>query len=270
MRITRYIRAIFKGFVVFFKNNRMMLAASLTFFSVTAIIPFCLLLLTLFDYIIGPDKQFPEFFASRLERLFPEITSEFMDRLKALLVTRGIGGVTLFLYIFQSYQFFISLEFALNVILKTKVYRHFAVSIILSILLVTWIVILILASFTASSAIAMLIYYEDMLPFLEIDRITGFLIGFVVPMFLVFIAVASVFIMVPKKKISFRNALAGAFVTTLFLEGAKYIFTIIIGNVLNLGLIYGSLSVSIIFLLWMFYSWCIFLIGAEIIHFLEG
>lgn len=270
MPIPRYISAIFKGFVMFFKGNRMMLAASLTFFSVTAIIPFCLLLLAFFDHIMGPDKAFPEFFASRLSILFPEVTSEFMDKVKALLTARGVGGITFILYIIQSYQFFIALEFALNLVLKTRTYRHFIVSIILSLLLVTWVVILILASFGASSVVAMLIYYEDMLPFLEIDRITGFLIGFVIPMFLVFIAVASVFIIVPKKKISIRNALAGAFLTTLFLEGAKYIFTVIIGNVLNLGLIYGSLSVSIIFLLWMFYSWCIFLIGAEFVHILEG
>lgn len=264
-----YIGAIFKGFIRFFKGNRMMLAASLTFFSATAIIPFCLLLLAFFDYIMGPDKAFPEFFASRLERLFPEITSEFMDRLKALLSVRGAGGVTLVLYVIQSYQFFISLEFALNLIFKTKLHRHFVVSIILSLLLVTWIVVLILTSFGVSSAIAMLIYYEDLLPFLEIDRIAGFLIGFFIPMVLVFIAVGSVYIIVPKKKISLRNAFTGAFLTTLFLEGAKYIFTLIIGNVLNFGLIYGSLSVLIIFLLWMFYSWCIFLIGAEIVQILE-
>jgi membrane protein len=270
MSIPRYIKAIFKGFVTFFKGNRMMLAAALTFFSTTAIIPFCLLLLAFFDYILGANIQFLEFFTSRLERLFPDITSEFMDKLKELLSIRGVGGITLVIYVFQSYQFFIALEFALNIILKTKSYRHFIVSIILSLLLVTWLVILILASFGASSAIAMLIYYEDMLPFLEIDRITGFLIGFAIPMLLIFVAVASVFLIVPKKRISLRNAFAGAFITTLFLEGAKYIFTIIIGNVLSLGLIYGSLSVSIIFLLWMFYSWCIFLIGAEFVHILEG
>ncbi len=270
MSSPRYIKVIFQGFIAFFKGNRLMLAAALTFFSTTAIIPFCLLLLAFFDYILGSNIEFLEFFTNRLERLFPDITSEFMDKLKALLAIRGVGGITLAIYIFQSYQFFVALEFALNIILKTKIYRHFFISIILSLLLVTWMVILILASFGASSAIAMLIYYKDVLPFLELDRITGFLIGFAIPMLLVFVAVASVFIIVPKKKISLRNAFKGAFITTLFLEGAKFIFTLIIGNVLNLGLIYGSLSIMIISLLWMFYSWCIFLIGAEIVHILEG
>ncbi len=270
MSISRYIKATIKGFVKFFQENRMMLAGSLTFFSVVAIIPFCLLLLTFFNYILGANEEFLKFFIVKLERLFPEITPEFTGGLKKIFFISGIEGITLVVYAFQSYQLFLSLEFALNIIFKTQLHRHFLISFILSLGLVTWIVILILASFAASSAITMLIYYEEMLPFLEVGRITSFLIGFAVPMLLVFIAVASVFLIVPKKRANIRNALAGAFLTTIFLEGAKYLFTIIMGKALNLGLIYGSISVSIVFLLWVFYSWCIFLIGAEIVHILEA
>lgn len=53
--------------------------------------------------------------------------------------------------------------------------------------------------------------------------------------------------MVPKIRVGFKNALAGVFLTTIFLEAAKYVFTLIIGKVLNLGLVYRSLSVSIAF-----------------------
>jgi uncharacterized BrkB/YihY/UPF0761 family membrane protein len=40
-------------------------------------------------------------------------------------------------------------------------------------------------------------------------------------------------------------------------------------NVFKLGTIYGPLSAFVIFLLWVFYSSCIFLIGAEVVHNLE-
>ncbi|HAM51008.1 MAG TPA: hypothetical protein DCP92_10095 [Nitrospiraceae bacterium] len=33
-----------------------------------------------------------------------------------------------------------------------------------------------------------------------------------------------------------------------------------------MGTIYGPLSAFVIFLLWVFYSSCIFLIGAEVVH----
>jgi uncharacterized BrkB/YihY/UPF0761 family membrane protein len=40
-------------------------------------------------------------------------------------------------------------------------------------------------------------------------------------------------------------------------------------KVIKLGTIYGPLSAFVIFLLWVFYSSCIFLIGAEIVRNLE-
>lgn len=266
---SKYLKAIASGFVNFFKDNCVMLAGSLTFFSIMAVIPFCLLLLTFFNYILGTNEEFLKFFVLKLEGLFPEITSEFTDKITKFLSVKGIEKITLILYAFQSYQLFLSLEFAADAIFKKKIRRHFLTSLILSMLLVTFIIFLILISFAASSAISMLMRYEEFLPFLKVDRITGFLIGFVVPVILLFVAVTSLYLIVPKQKVRLRNAFAGAFLTTIFLGAAKHIFTFVIGKVLDLGVIYGSLSITIIFLLWFFYSWCIFLIGVEIVHLLE-
>lgn len=246
-----------------------MLAGSLTFFSVMAVIPFCLLLLTLFNQILGANEEFLRFFVSKLEALFPDITYEFTDKIIKLVSVKGIGGVTLLLYAFQSYQLFLSLEFAMKSIFKGSNRRSLIFSLILSVLVVTCIILLIIISFAASSAISMLSHYEALFPFLQIGKITSFLIGFVLPIILVFIAVTTLYIIVPKQKIRLKNALAGAFITTVFLEAAKHVFTILIGEVFDLGVIYGSLTVSIIFFLWVYYSWCIFLIGAETVYLLE-
>ena len=47
---------------------------------------------------------------------------------------------------------------------------------------------------------------------------------------------------------------------------AKHIFTWYVGTVIVYGTIYGPLTAFIVFLLWVFYSSCIFLVGAEIVH----
>jgi membrane protein len=47
---------------------------------------------------------------------------------------------------------------------------------------------------------------------------------------------------------------------------AKHLFTWYVGTVVKMGTIYGSLTAFVVFLLWVFYSSCIFLIGAEIVH----
>jgi uncharacterized BrkB/YihY/UPF0761 family membrane protein len=51
----------------------------------------------------------------------------------------------------------------------------------------------------------------------------------------------------------------------VLLEAAKYCFTWYAASIMQFGKIYGSLTVFVLFLLWMFYASCIFLIGAELV-----
>lgn len=264
-----YLKAIPRGFINFFKDNCVMHAGSLTFFSIVAVIPFCLLLLTLFNYVLGTNEEFMRFFVVTLQKLFPAITVEFTEKIIKLLSIKGIEEITLLLYAFQSFQLYLCLEFASNAIFKRRGRRHFLISFFLSLILVTLIIILILLSFGASSAITMLSQYREIPTFMHIDKITGFLLAVVVPLVLVFVAVASLYVIVPRYRIKLKYALVGALFTTVFLELAKYIFTFVMKEVIDFGVIYGSLSVTVVFLLWIFYSWCIFLIGAEIVEELE-
>jgi membrane protein len=82
--------------------------------------------------------------------------------------------------------------------------------------------------------------------------------------------VAIMYKFLPRKKVQFRTALAGSLFTTVLLEAAKHLFTFYVVKVVHLGTVYGPLSAFVIFLLWVFYSSCIFLIGAEVVHNLQG
>jgi membrane protein len=75
-----------------------------------------------------------------------------------------------------------------------------------------------------------------------------------------------VYLFFPKAKVKTRHALIGALFTTVFLEIAKHFFTWYVGTVVQFGSIYGPLTAFVVFLLWMFYSSCILLIGAEVVH----
>ncbi|MCX7913286.1 MAG: YihY/virulence factor BrkB family protein [Thermodesulfovibrionales bacterium] len=270
MKVTvQYLKAIAKGFLDFFRDGCPILAGSLTFFSIMAFIPFCLLILTLFNYILGANGEFARFFISKLNKLFPDITYEFIERISKSLSARGIEGLTVPLYAFQSYQLFVCLEFAMKAIFKNESLRNLFSSVVLSLLLVTLIIVLIFIYFIATTVMTMLLYYQNLLPFIEISKVTGLLIGIFLPLVLVFFSITFVYLMIPKQKIEFKNAFFGAFVATLLFEIAKYIFTVLIVKVLNLGVIYGSLSATIIFSLWIYYSWSIFLLGAETVKVLE-
>jgi membrane protein len=74
---------------------------------------------------------------------------------------------------------------------------------------------------------------------------------------------------IPNKKINFKTALQAALFTSLLWEGAKHFFGWYILGLEGFTVIYGSLSTLAIFVLWVYYSSAILLVGGEVAYFLE-
>jgi membrane protein len=70
----------------------------------------------------------------------------------------------------------------------------------------------------------------------------------------------------PRRYVKFRHALLGATVTTVLWWGAKGLFGIYYAHAKDLtwGILYGSLGSMMAALVFLYYSCCIFLLGAEI------
>lgn len=261
-----YLKLIGKSFADFFRDGGIALAGSLSYFTMMAIVPFCLFLITLFGFILGQYYNFYDFFVTRLSSFFPAITSGITDELSKLIRFKGIGAFSILLYGFLSLQVFTSIENALQVIFKVEKRRHVLWSVVISFLMITFIIIMLTISFAATSLIPLLKTLRQVFPELRIGLITGFLIRFVVPFLMVLFTVTVMYIFFPRTKIKTPHALTGALFTTVLLEIAKHVFTWYVGTVVKFGTIYGPLSAFVIFLLWMFYSSCIFLVGAELVH----
>ena len=58
----------------------------------------------------------------------------------------------------------------------------------------------------------------------------------------------------------------GGLVATLFWEVAKYGYTAYAAKVVVYSKIYGSLGIIPLFLLWIYYSWVVVLVGAEVAY----
>jgi len=155
------------------------------------------------------------------------------------------------------------------VVFKVKERRSFFSHLMISMFIFTLLIIFILISFGTSSSIPILNSLRNRIPGVEIHAVTSFLVKYVVPFLLAFLTIAAFYIIMPKRRIKWSSALTGALIATVFHELAKHAFTFYVVKFSKLGAIYGSLAAFIIFLLWAFYSSCIFLIGAEIVHNLE-
>lgn len=231
-----------------------------------AMVPFCLFMVTIFGYLLGHYYGFYHFLANKLISFFPTITSGITKELEKIIAFKGIGTFSVILYGVLSYQLFSSIENAFNVIFKVKKSRHFFWSVVLTVLIMTLIIAIILLSFITTSFIHLLNTLKPMFSQLEIGLIAGFLIRYVIPFFIVLFSITVLYILLPKSRVKTSHAFIGAFFTTVFHEIAKHLFTLYVGNILRYGTIYGSLTAFVVFLLWVFYSSCIFLIGAEVVH----
>ncbi len=262
----KYLRVLTQSFIDFFKDGGPMLAGAISYFSMMALVPLCLFLVTLFGYILGHYHGFYEFFSARLINFFPAITKGITKELSNLITYHGIGAISLILYGVLSFQVFASVEHALHAIFEVKKKRSFLWSVILSLLFVTFIIMMLFISFVATSLIPLLKTLKQFFPELRIGLITAIMIRYVVPFLMVFFTITVMYIIFPKTKVRTSYAFIGALFATILLEVAKHIFTWYVGILLSFGTIYGPLTAFVVFLLWVFYSSCIFLIGAELVH----
>jgi membrane protein len=262
----KYLRILTRSFIDFFKDGGPMLAGAISYFFMMALVPLCLFLVTIFGYFLGHYHGVYEFLSTRLINFFPAITKGITKELSNLITFQGIGAFSIILYGVLSYQVFASVENALHAIFEVKIKRSFFWSVILSLLIITFIIMMLFISFVATSLVPLLKTFRQFFPDLRIGLITAIMIRFVIPFLMVFFTITVAYIFFPKTKVRTSYALIGALFATVFLEVAKHIFTWYVGTLLSFGTIYGPLTAFVVFLLWVFYSSCIFLIGAELVH----
>jgi membrane protein len=140
-------------------------------------------------------------------------------------------------------------------------------SVLLSFLTITLLVAFTIVSFGATWMISLIEPLHEFFPSLKLGMAARFLTRFVIPAFLIFLFTTSLYMLLPRKKVLLRHALWGGVFTAMFLEAAKHVFTFYMTfKISRLGAIYGSLTAIVTFLMWLFYSSSIFLVGAELVH----
>lgn len=72
------------------------------------------------------------------------------------------------------------------------------------------------------------------------------------------------YLLVPNCKVKITHALIGGIIAAFLFQIAKKGFTIYVTTFNTYEVIYGALATLPIFLIWIFVSWCVFLLGAQI------
>ncbi len=261
------MRILLKSFVDFFKDDGPILAGAISCFFMLTIVPFLLLMVSLFGYLLGQDSELYHFFLSQVISLFPQVTHQITKELESIVHYREIGILTLFIYTLFSYQLYVSLETAVHHVFRIEAKRSLVFSVLLSFLTITLLVAFTIISFGATWVISLLEPLHEFFPGLKAAVATRFLSRFVIPIFLVFLLATALYLLLPRKRIPLCHAVWGGLFAACFLEVAKHLFTFYMTvKISQLGAIYGSLTAIVTFLMWLFYSSSIFLVGAELVR----
>lgn len=102
------------------------------------------------------------------------------------------------------------------------------------------------------------------LPFLGHAEVTILreVLDVVLPLAFEFGAAVLLYSVVPNVSVLWRNALAGGLFAAVLLEVAKYLFAAAMKYFTTYQIIYGAIAVLPIFLVWVYISWVIVLLGA--------
>lgn len=254
------------SFTSFFRDDCVYLAASISYFFIVSLVPLSLLVVALFGHMLGANQELYNFLLSKLIGFFPSVTSGITNELRNVITYKGISFITFVIYSFFAVQLFYSVERAMDVIFNVAKKRHFLFSLLWTILIVTLVIAFWLLSFTVSSVASLFPKFPGTIFGVGIKYRAAILLRFVAPFVLVLLTFTTVYKIVPHVRVDLKNAFAGAMLVTVLWELAKHLFTWVVRNIAYVGTIYGSLTTFILFLLWMYYLSCIFLLGGEFVN----
>jgi membrane protein len=250
-------------------DNGFFLSSGITFNILINLIPFIMLLLALVGTYLYNDQEVLNHIRAYFRDVAPALDPKITKNLTDVIQNREIVGVLGFIgLLWFSTWVFGSLQIAFNIVFRVEKSRGMLRGIGINLLMILLAGILLLVSMFLSSAIAALQSFRGQIP-VVIGPTVQWILKYVLPFILSFCMFFLIYKIIPNKRIHFRSALQAALFTGLLWELAKHLFTWYVIHISRFSILYGSLNTSVLFVLWVYYSSTIVVVGGEFAYFLE-
>ena len=235
-------------------------ASSLAYTALLSLVPFMSVLITVFSAMPlfeEASQQLQDF----IFKNFVPTTGEVIQKYIGQFVDKALGlTVTMFLAVFvTSILMMHTMEKALNRIFDSKSTGRFKQK-----LMMYW-AVLTMGPLLVGGGIALSSFVFKYSAFASMK---GFLVE-ALPVLSSTIAFFLIYLVVPNRKVKWKNAILGALFSAVCFELAKKGFALYVTSIPSYQKVYGTLATIPLFLIWMFLSWNIILIGGTITATLE-
>lgn len=243
-----------------FTENTMNMAASLSYTSLLALVPLATVVLSMFSLFPVFSHWSDQLQAFIYNNLVPAAGDVIKDNIDSFV--RKAGTLTAFGLIFlmvTALMMLSTIENSLNKIWHVQRGRSITQRV-----LVYWAMIS-LGPLLIGSGLSITSYLAASTSLQALNGgITSALGIKLLPFLFESTAFVMSYLLVPNCKVKFTHAVIGGVIASLIFQMAKKGFAIYVAKFNTYEVIYGALATLPIFLIWIFVSWCVFLLGAQI------
>jgi membrane protein len=250
-------------------DNGFFLSSGIAFSILINLIPFIMLLLAMVGAYLYNDQEVLNHIRAYFRDVAPALDPKIMKNLTDVIQSRQIVGILGFVgLLWFSTWVFGSLRIALNIVFRVEKSQGMLRGIGVDLLMILLAGILLLVSMILSSVVTFLQSYQGQIP-VAIGPTIQWILKYLLPFFLTYCMFFLIYKIIPDKRVHFKSALQAALFTGLLWEMAKHFFGWYVVHLAGYSIFYGSLSTLVIFVLWVYYSSTILVVGGEFAYFLE-
>ena len=234
------------------KDEILLNAQGLTFNTLLTLVPILGLIFSIGKIFIPQEKVMEQIFINIAQYLTPEATKKVMDTILGIikkLETFPLGKFSIIAYFIMGLGLLFQIEGILNKIFESSKKRNFIQRITFFWLCMTIIPFLFFLPISFHSYLG---------KFFNLSLLLLITLFFFL-----------MYIYFPAKDVHKKEALIGALFSTTLWSLSSYFYSIYVKYAVGYSKIYGSLSAIPLFLIWIFINWLVFLLGAELVVFLE-
>ncbi|MGE5340508.1 MAG: YihY/virulence factor BrkB family protein [Candidatus Omnitrophota bacterium] len=259
---------LWKALKKFNTDNGFFLSSGLAFNILVSLIPLILLLLALAGIYLHDEQRVFNQIRDYLAHLAPTLDPKIMENLSDVTQKRHVLGVIGFAgLIFTATYVFSSMRAAFQIVFKVEKARSLLAGLMLDMFMILLIGLLLLLSMLLTYVFT---FVKNAGWMVALGSAIQWLLKYLIPFLFTYLMFFLIYKIVPKIKIHYKCALQAALVAALLWEGAKHLFGWYVNHLNNYSIFYGSFSTLIIFILWVYYSSAILIMGGEFVYFLEN
>ncbi len=251
----RHIRFFLKEL---FDDELTYYAASLSFYTISTIIPLLVIVFALIPKLERFDQYYADLKTMMIEHLLPVQSEAITNYIDTFIENSAqLGIISLTITIFISLLFFINFSYVVNSVFKAKDQGYIKI-IVTYLLLVIFVPIGLLFSFYLTSTINQFITTLSGRDVIEVSA----LLPYVIEWSLFFI----IYKIAPNVYVYYKSAAISALIAMLIWGSSKAVFVHYIFYAKATNTLYGPFAVMIFALTWVYLSWIIFVYGLRLCY----